>query len=82
MTAQSQLEAYLGEFRRRLKALIVARGAADARGRGARRHADRGLLRHPPRLRSDRSSSAPASCCCCCWARIARRLLVRCRCAR
>ena len=28
MTAQSQLEAYLGEFRRRLKALIVARGAA------------------------------------------------------
>ena len=28
MTAQSQLEAYLGEFRQRLKALIVARGAA------------------------------------------------------
>ncbi len=28
MTAQSQLEAYLGEFRRRLKSLIVARGAA------------------------------------------------------
>jgi DNA-binding ferritin-like protein/molybdenum-dependent DNA-binding transcriptional regulator ModE len=28
MTAQSQLEAYLGEFRRRLQALIVARGAA------------------------------------------------------
>jgi hypothetical protein len=28
MTAQSQLEAYLGEFRRRLKTLIVARGAA------------------------------------------------------
>src|SRR5690349_13850211 len=28
MTAQSQLEAYLGEFRKRLKALIVARGAA------------------------------------------------------
>ena len=30
MTAQSQLEAYLGEFRQRLKALIVARGAAMA----------------------------------------------------
>src|SRR5262245_66421700 len=28
MTSQSQLEAYLGEFRQRLKALIVARGAA------------------------------------------------------
>ena len=28
MTAQSQLEAYLGDFRRRLRALIVARGAA------------------------------------------------------
>ena len=28
MTAQSQLEAYLGEFRKRLQALIVARGAA------------------------------------------------------
>jgi len=28
MTAQSQLEAYLGEFRQRLRALIVARGAA------------------------------------------------------
>src|SRR5262252_5302889 len=28
MTAQSQLEAYLAEFRRRLQALIVARGAA------------------------------------------------------
>ena len=28
MTAQSQLEAYLGEFRKRLKSLIVARGAA------------------------------------------------------
>src|SRR5262245_58109764 len=28
MTAQSQLEAYLGEFRRRLEALVVARGAA------------------------------------------------------
>ena len=28
MTAQSQLEAYLGEFRRRLRSLIVARGAA------------------------------------------------------
>ena len=28
MTAQSQLEAYLGEFRRRLKALIIARGSA------------------------------------------------------
>jgi hypothetical protein len=28
MTAQSQLEAYLGEFRRRLTSLIVARGAA------------------------------------------------------
>ena len=28
MTAQSQLEAYLGEFRRRLRGLIVARGAA------------------------------------------------------
>jgi hypothetical protein len=32
MTAQSQLEAYLGEFRQRLKALIVARGAAIAAG--------------------------------------------------
>src|SRR5512134_3614273 len=28
MTAQSQLEAYLGEFRKRLQTLIVARGAA------------------------------------------------------
>jgi len=28
MTAQSQLEAYLGDFRKRLQALIVARGAA------------------------------------------------------
>ena len=28
MTAQSQLEAYLGDFRKRLRALIVARGAA------------------------------------------------------
>ena len=28
MTAQSQLEAYLDSFRRRLQALIVARGAA------------------------------------------------------
>jgi len=28
MTAQSQLEAYLGEFRKRLRALIVARGTA------------------------------------------------------
>src|SRR5881394_2734789 len=28
MTAQSQLEAYLAEFRRRLQALVVARGAA------------------------------------------------------
>ena len=28
MTAQSQLEAYLGDFRNRLRALIVARGAA------------------------------------------------------
>src|SRR3990170_684557 len=28
MTAQSQLEAYLGAFRKRLQALIVARGAA------------------------------------------------------
>ena len=28
MTAQSQLEAYLGDFRKRLSALIVARGAA------------------------------------------------------
>jgi hypothetical protein len=32
MTAQSQLEAYLGEFRRRLKSLIFARGAAILAG--------------------------------------------------
>jgi hypothetical protein len=33
MTAQSQLEAYLGDFRRRLRALIVARVRPCSRSR-------------------------------------------------
>ena len=76
MTAQSQLEAYLGEFRRRLIALIVARGAALA-GRGrAPDHARRGLPRHPPRVRPRSSSTAPARCSRFCSARIVVALLV------
>ncbi len=52
MTAQSQLEAYLGEFRQRLKALIVARGAAMLAIAALVGHTGRGLLRHSARVRS------------------------------
>ena len=63
MTAQSQLEAYLGEFRRRLTSADRRARRGAARGRGTRDHAGRGVLRHPPRVRPRDRLRRRARCC-------------------